>query len=302
MKKIVAFFLVCILFLMSGCIVDKRVEGYSQHRIIVTPRGMEVILPNEVESYAVLNESYTETLVDLGFENQMVVVNKESLYLGQFRNVQNVFNIKEPDIQGLISAEPDIVIVDDETLKLLNDVDKATLNNSGIPLIILDAPKSVAEVKTELEFLVGLTDAQYGEQMIADFNEKLNHIQKLQQERNTYLLGYMQLAENNSEVTTVGGGTFLSDALKEAGVMSIFEDKTGIVSVTKEEVASRNPQTIIIVSNDESSGTNINNNPLFENVEAIKSGNVVILDKFDLMNPNYKCVDWILSVENKVYN
>ncbi len=301
MKKIVAFILACMLLLISGCIVDKRVEGYSQHRIIVTPRGTEVILPNEVNTYAVLNESFTETLVDLGFENEMVVVNKESLYLGQFKNVKTVFDIKNPDITSLIVAEPDMIIVNEDTLKQLDDTQKDELNTSGIPIIILNTPKSVADVKVELEFLIELTDAPYGEQMLNDFNQKLIHIEQLQQKRSTYVLGYMQLSEENNEVTTVGNDTFLSDALKEAGVMSIFDDKTGIVTVTKEDVASRNPQVMIVVSSDDTAGSNIINNALYENVEAIKTGNVFVLNKLDIMNPNYKCLDWILTLEQKIY-
>ncbi len=301
MKKLIVLFLAFMLLALSGCFVDKKVEGYSQHRIIVTPRGNEVILKGDVETYAVLNQSYAETLVDLGFENDIVVLNKESLYLGEFRNVISVFDSNKPDIASLISAQPDVIIVDNATLKKLDNTQMDKLNNSGIPLIVLEIPGSIEEVRMELQFLIDLVDAQYGDLMLKDFNEKLLHIEELQKERNTYIQAYMQLSEENNEVTTVGGWTFYGDALKKAGVASVFEDEAGIVKTTKEEVAKKNPKVIIVVSTDETAGNNIINNPLYENIEAVQSGKIIVLNKFNVMNPNYKCLDWILTLNQKLY-
>ncbi len=301
MKKVLAFFLVCSLLLVTGCFFDKKVEGYSQQRIIVTPSGSEVILNSEITTYASLNKSYTETLVDLGFEDNLVVVNKESLYLGDFKNLNTVFDKRNPDIADLIEAKPDVLIIDNETYKILSEKQINDINISGIPLVVLNRPNSVEDVKDELEFLVKLTEAEYGEEMLADFNEKLAKIEQLQQERGKYISGYIQLSENQGEVVTIGSDTFLADVLGKVGVESVFNDKKGYVVSSKEEVARKNPEVFIVINENDELETNIFSTPIYNNVKAVENGNIVIINEFDLMNPNYKCVDWILALEQKIY-
>ncbi len=302
MKKTVVFIAICWLLLVSGCMVNKPVEGYSQQRIIETPRGTELVIPSEIESYAVLNKSVAETLVGLGFEENITVLNKESLYLGNFRQVKEVFDINDPNIYKLLSAKPEIIIVDTETLEKLAEENKNLLMKSNIPIVVLDVPKNLQDVRKELEFLVELTNAEYGDRMLEDFNEKLAEIKKLQQERGTYIPGYIQLSETKDQVTTIGNDTFLSDVLKEAGINNVFSDVNGKITTTKNDVAEKNPKVFIIISNDERVISNVVRNPIYKNIDAIKEGNVVIVEKIDRFNPNYKCVDWILSLERKIYS
>ncbi len=301
MKKILIFILVCSLLLVSGCIVNKKVEGFSQQRIVLTPQGKEVIIPNEVTEYAVLNQSLSETFVDLGFEDNMVVVDKSSLYLGNFRNVRYVYDSDKPDVHSLVEASPEIIVVDDETLAKLDEEQKSELDASGIPIVELNRPKNVEEVRAELAFVTELTDAEYGQAMLDDFDVKYTKIKQLQESRGTYVSGYIQLSETNDEVTTVGNDTFLSSALSEAGVKSVFHDQSGYVITTKEEVARRNPEVFIIVSNDETIGNSIANNHVFDDVQAVENGNLLVVKRYDIMNPNYRCVDWILTLNQKIY-
>ncbi len=301
MKKIIIFILMCSLFFVSGCIVNNKVEGSSQQRIIVTPSGSEVIIPSDVTRYAVLNQSNAQTLVDLGFENKIVAVNKESLYLGNFNHVEVVFDKSKPNMQELVDVKPQVIIIDDKTLENLSDDAKTTLDTSCIPLIILNTPKTIEDMEIELKFLVDLTDAEYGQALIHDFDEKLAKIERLQQARGNYILGYVQISDKDNKTISIGSKTFISDALEKAGIVSIYNDKDGYITATKEYVVEKNPQVFIVISNDENIRNNIMKNKVYENIDAIKNGNVIIIKKYEIMNANYKALDWILEIENEIY-
>ncbi len=302
MKKIVAFFAICSLLLASGCIVNKKVEGYSQQRIVMPPNGEEIIIPSQINTYAVLNQSIAETLVDLGFEDEIVAIDEESLYLGDFKQLKAVFDVSNPDIIELVSAKPEIIIIDTETFMKLSEDDKYNLSTSGIPLIKLDNPKNIEDVKQELEFLVDLTDAEFGDKMLSDFNEKVAKMEQKQQIIGSDVSAFIQISETKDGVTTIGEDAFFSEALEEAGIDNVFSDKTGTIITNKEEVAKRNPEVFIIITKDENIGSNIIANPVYKNVSAVEEGNVIIIKKHEVMNPNYKIVDRILTLQDKIYS
>lgn len=138
-------------FLLSGCVAEQQipseisVSGTSEieENLPFPAEVCGVTLEKAVEKAVSLSPAVTEIICEIGFQNRLVGVSDycdfpENLSLKTLGSTEN------PDLDGIIKLKPDAVF----TLSLLSEREIYKLNQAGIKVLTLKAPRNLEEYST----------------------------------------------------------------------------------------------------------------------------------------------------------
>lgn len=289
----------------TGCVENDYRTVYdnvdlSQYRIIHLSNGETLKVPKEINRYASLSPSYTETLIDLGFQDDIVIIDNNSTYLEGLDNVTGVIDLDRVvyNITPIIENLAEVILMSSETYNKLTSEDFAMLKKHNCTIIKLDKPKTVEEVRNELEFFVELTQAPQGEKMLKNFDTKYERILEAHSNVDDFIPVFLQLYDYGSDnIITKGGDDYLNEMIRLAGGENIFRNNKGLIYTSLEEVGNRQPEVIIIVYNgDEMIERNLYNNVNLKDSPAVKNQQIYVLDDSQMYNPNYRSMYAILTI------
>ncbi len=299
MKKIKIIFTVLFLATVVINTVNHSNNEAENKETITIPffNGEYIEVPSEIDTYATLQPSYTETLIDLGFEKNIVTIDKNSTYLNVYNNV-GVFDTEKIDVNHeiLVENKPEVILVDALTYEKFTTAEVAEIEQKGSIFVVLPIPRDVEGVKSELEFLVNLTNARYGEDILEDFDLKYDQIKNwnsLVEESPKVFLQTSQVGK----MTTSGEGTLIDEMITLAGAENAFKDRSGVIYTNYEQIAEQNPDYYFSVTNgDRLQKSQILNQSLLQNTLAIRNGDVYVFTEIQMFNPNYRCLDAIITM------
>lgn len=299
-NKLIILILLVICSTMGNYMIGNGNTHLESYRLLETVDGERIIVPDEINSYATMLPSYTETLIDLGLEDKIVLADKGSTYLLQYNNNVETIDIEKlninTDISTITTQKPDIILVDKTTYLKLSSSSIEKIKDSGSQLIVLPVPKNIEEIRDELRFLVDLTQAKYGDKLLASFDMKYRTIQEANSKITEPTAVFFQIRDNKA-IATCGHDTYINDMIELAGGKNVFSDRNGVQYTSFKEVAKRNPQYYIAISNDDNYQKKyIMSDVQLSKIDAIRGGNVYILDHYQTSNPNHRSLDAILAL------
>lgn len=249
MKKILAIFMLMILFMLLGCGItnDKTTSVGESAYQVVDIRGTVVAMPAKPKRIVTLSASTDEIILGMLLTENVVAINAlldDPVSSSIVKKAQKIRNkIKNPSLEQIISLQPDLVIVphwgNAEIVDGLRDV--------GLNVVVCKGPQSVEDVReTTMLLAKAIGEESKGIQLIAKMDEKLkeikNKVDKIPTEkRKTIIL--------ISLMPSYGGtGCIFDDMCNYAGVVngvSAAGIKNGQI-VGKELLVKINPDILIL--------------------------------------------------------
>jgi cobalamin transport system substrate-binding protein len=186
-----------------------------------------------------LAPSLTETLYALGLQDELVGDTDYCDYPPDARNKTKVGGAINPSLEAVVALHPDLVLV----TKSLNRLDTVNaLAGLGIPSYATD-PHSVADILTSTQRLAELLGVPAtGEAIFRDSEQRLVEMRQrlaaLPQRRVLFVVWPEPLI-------SVGRDTFIADALRQAGGVSIVDSAQNWPQVSLEDVVRQQPEFLV---------------------------------------------------------
>jgi iron complex transport system substrate-binding protein len=284
--------LVCMIFSCGGKNVEK-----------ITDRGGNtIVVPQKKDRIISAMPSNTEILVDLGLADRLVAVDKYSKDIEGVDAALPALDIMYPDVEFIVSLNPDIIIAHGMSHVGAGDDPFAALRSAGISVIYLSMSNSIEGIYGDIAFLANLFDMpERGEAIIANMKadiEKIAAVGKTIQNKKTV---YFEINPAPS-ITSFGRDTYLNEMIELTGAVNIFANEKGILFPTLEEILMRNPDVMMTNVNfiNDAIG-NLVSRPGFEYVNAVKNGAVFYIDANSSSRPTNHIIKALDEMARDIY-
>jgi iron complex transport system substrate-binding protein len=208
-------------------------------RDVTDELGRKIQIPQNIHRVVSLAPSITETLYALGVQDRLVGDSDYCDYPPEAKQKPHVGGTISPSIETIASLHPDVVLVN----KGINRLDTVnSLASLGIPSYAMD-PHSVAEILTSTQRLAELLGvAQAGDTLATELRHELaethERVAPYPPRRVLYVVWPQPLI-------SIGQDTFMADALRYSGAISIVNEPQSWPQISLEEVAKEQPEFLV---------------------------------------------------------
>jgi iron complex transport system substrate-binding protein len=201
--------------------------------------GRTVRVPQPVRRIVSLAPSLTETVYALGLQDHLVGDTDYCDYPADARKKTKVGGAINPSLEQIVALHPDLVLV----TKGLNRLETVhSLDGLGISSYATD-PHTVEEIITsskKLSEVLGVPEA--GASVAGEMQRRLAD---LQQRVGALAAKRVLFVVWTQPLISVGKATFIADALRRAGAVSIVDSEQNWPQVSLEEVARLQPEFLV---------------------------------------------------------
>ena len=211
-------------------------------RDVVDEVGRTVRIPFTIRRIVSLAPSLTETLYALGVQDRLVGDTVYCDYPPDAQKKPKVGGALDPNLEQIAALHPDLVLL----TKGLNRLDTVrALETLGIPSYATD-PHTVDEIISSTERLaVVLNVAEAGKSLAHDLQRQLGDLEMklgpLPPKRVLFIVW-------TEPLISVGKNTFIADALRKAGAVSIVDSSQDWPQVSLEEMVHLQPDYLVFAS------------------------------------------------------
>ena len=209
---------------------------------VVDGYGRTVRLPLNPSRIVSLAPSLTETLYALGVEDRLVGDTDFCDYPPAAQKKPKVGGVINPNLEQIAALHPDLVLVTKEG-NLLETV--RSLDTLGIPSFATDA-RTVDEIISSTQKLADVLNVSAsGRSLVGDLQQRLatldSRLRTVPPKRALFVVW-------TEPLMSVGKDTFIADALRKAGAVSIVNSSQDWPQVSFEEVARLQPEYLVFAS------------------------------------------------------
>ena len=185
--------------------------------------------------------SQTELLYDLGLKNEIVGITKFCIHPDEiFRTKTRVGGTKNLNIEKIKRLNPDLIIANKEE----NTKEELEELMQHFPVWISDIKTldGAYEMINTTGEITGTNETAH--QIIYSINQKFTELEnsiKLNEKTAAYLIW-------QKPYMVAGGNTFISDMIKRAGLINIFNNQNRYPQTTLEELNNLNPDFVLLSS------------------------------------------------------
>jgi iron complex transport system substrate-binding protein len=239
--------------------------------------GRSVEIPQPVKRIVSLAPSVTETLFALGLGDRVVGDTNYCDYPPEAKSRAHVGGPVDPNLEAIAALHPDLVLV---ARSINREATVHSLEQLGIAVYATD-PRNVQQVldsSQRLGELLGAGDG--GASVVTDLRKRLDQLRANlagQQPKSVLFVVW------ETPLISVGRDTFLADALRSAGAISVISTRQDWPEVSLEEVVKLQPDYLIF-SNDEPDKLDrqiaqLRNQPGWRDLQALKENHIVLLSE-----------------------
>jgi iron complex transport system substrate-binding protein len=211
-------------------------------REVTDETGRTVRVPQPVRRIVSLAPSLTETVYALGLQDRLVGDTDYCDYPADAKNKTKVGGAINPSLEQIVALHPDLVLV----TKGLNRLETVhSLENLGISSYATD-PHTVDEIIASSKNLADVLGApESGASVAGDMQHRLADVQG-----RLALLPVKRVlfAVWTEPLISIGKDTFIADALRRAGAVSIVDSSQDWPQVNLEEVARLQPDFLVFAA------------------------------------------------------
>jgi iron complex transport system substrate-binding protein len=246
-------------------------------REVVDETGRTVRIPQPVMRIVSLAPSLTETIYALGLQDRLMGDTDYCDYPPEAQKKQKVGGAINPSLEEIAHLRPDVVLV----TRHLNTLDTVhSLDALGIPSYATD-PRSVDEIVASAKRLgdvLGVPEA--GTALAEDLQHRLDILQRkigaLPPRRVLFVVW-------TDPLISIGKDTFIADALRRAGAVSIIDSKQDWPQVNLEEVAHLQPEVLVFAdSHGETTAQHLDvlaTRPAWRILNAVRDRNFAVISE-----------------------
>ncbi|ADQ15555.1 ABC transporter substrate-binding protein [Halanaerobium hydrogeniformans] len=281
MKKILFFLLnlIIVLTLFSGVSLAQEYPIYYEDDL-----GREIIIEKEVEGIISLAPGTTEIIYALGLEDKLLAVSTAASYPEEALQKATVGTIDEPNVELIISLDPDLVIAESVTKKEVVE----RLSELGIQVVGFN-PRSIPDTIEMINDIALLTSTQArGEEITRAMKEEYKTITTLVEEKLENRERPKVFYEIWSDpLYTAGKNTFIDSMIHDAGGYNIGREASGAwPQFNIESLIAMDPDVFISSEHSSPGGVSIDklrSRHLFREISAFQNDRLYIVDQ-DLVN------------------
>jgi iron complex transport system substrate-binding protein len=213
--------------------------GKVPKRDVTDELGRKIQIPQTIYRVVSLAPSITETLYALGVQDRLVGDSDYCDYPPEAKQKPHVGGTITPSIETIASLHPDVVLVN-KGINRLETVN--SLASLGIPSYAFD-PHSVAEILTSTQRLADLLGvAQAGDTLATELRHELAETHKRVAPFPPRSVLYIVWPQ---PLISVGQDTFIADALRYSGAISVVNEPQSWPQISLEEIARVQPEFLV---------------------------------------------------------
>lgn len=259
--------------------------GDEQFPIVIGDGDVRYKFEKPAKRVVSLAPSVTEILFAIGAGDTLVGRTIYCDYPLESKSVQTVGSLYEPDLEGILDLEPEVVIA---ATHMNEDVLK-TLTSAKIQILTQKSPSKINEIYTFISKLGALVDHNYeARALISTLKLKEDRVKQTvalipNSERKTvyYVVG------TGKKENTAGNGTFINEVLQAAGGINVATDVKGW-SYSLEKLIEHNPSYLIGESYNYDTMMESDN---YKNLKALKNDHYIKIDSNVFSRPGPRVID-----------
>lgn len=264
----------------SVLVVMMAIVGCSQKETVVKDReGNDFKVPAKVDRIISTAPSNTEVLVELGLADKLVAVDKYSADIpGLPKNIE-LIDFSSPDPEAIVALDPDMIIASGHNKTGNSEDPFKVVKESGISVAYIPSSDSINGIYDDIMFISDITNTkEKGQQIVDNMKKQVKEIEKIGKTIKDKKRVYFEIGPAPN-LYSFGNSTFLNEMIELVGGENIFKDQNGWISPSAESIIEKNPDVIITNVNYVESPTNeIKNREGWENIAAVKNGQVYVVD------------------------
>jgi len=211
-------------------------------REVTDEAGRTVRVPQPVRRIVSLAPSLTETVYALGLQDRLVGDTDYCDYPADAQNKTKVGGGINPSLEQIAALHPDIVLV----TKSFNRLETVhALDGLGISTYATD-PHTVEEIIASSKKLSGVLGVPEAGASVA--GEMQRRLAELQQRIGALAAKRVLFVVWTQPLISVGKDTYIADALRHAGAVSIVESEQSWPQISLEEVARLQPDFLVFAA------------------------------------------------------
>ncbi len=285
---------------MTAC-GDAGSSEPSSPRTLTDPSGVEITVPEEINTVAVLAPSLAEMVVALGFGDKIEAYDTTSIGLEGLKEDAVVLDLSAPDMEQLVNLRPDVLLV--TNLSLYDQENPyQTLIDLGVCVACVPTSDSIADIESDIAFVASVFGAQEkGQEIIDDMQSQVDQIAAIGKTITEKKSVYFEISAA-PYMYSFGNGVFLNEMLELIGAENILASESGWLGVTEEVVVNADPDVILTNVNyiDDPIGE-IKSRSGWEAVAAVKNGEVYYIDNMASSVPDHNVVKALKEMAAAVY-
>jgi ABC-type Fe3+-hydroxamate transport system substrate-binding protein len=208
--------------------------------ITIDQLNRSISLPDHPTRIISIVPSQTELLFDIGLDNEVIAITKFCIHPEEwFETKTRIGGTKNLNIEKIKSLNPDLIIAN-----------KEENTEAQIQELMKDFPVWVSDIKNLDDALAMIREVSLitgkekkGKEIVENIIREFNSLKTISGEiiSCAYIIW-------NKPIMTVGGDTFISDLLSQAGYKNIFHDKIRYPEITFDDLINLNPEVILLSS------------------------------------------------------
>jgi iron complex transport system substrate-binding protein len=273
------FFALLLAFMQSSAIAG------GQERIITDDLGHPHVLKNPPQRIVSLAPNITEILFALGLEKKIVGVTRYCDYPQQAQEKERIGGMVDPDLEKVISLQPDLVIAfRGNPLRIIRRLKKLQLS-----VFVLEQGTSLESVFSLIEKIGLITHREKPALSLVDglnkdYKRVLNHLASVKHVPKVYI------NIHGKGLWTCGRDSFLNDLVTKARGLNIAgEIPRAWLAYNLEEIIHQNPEYIIVITKSQKDFTEIKEwfvqEAHLESTQAVREKKIHYLDEDLITRP-----------------
>jgi iron complex transport system substrate-binding protein len=239
---VLAFFFVATLD-VSAQANSPRPPSQPVTREVVDEMGRSVHIPISPARIISLAPSITEAIYALGLQGRLVGDTDFCDYPPEAQKKPKVGGIINPNLEEIAAMHPDLVLV----TKSINRLDTVrALDTLGIPSYAATDPHTVAEIISSTQKLADVLGASDAGRALSE--ELQGRLAALQTKLAAVLPRRVLFIVWTEPLISAGKDTFIADALRKAGGVSIVESTQDWPQLSLEEVVHLQPDYLVFAA------------------------------------------------------
>ena len=260
--------------------------------------GRRVRVPVNPERLVSLAPSMTETVYALGDEAHLVGDTDYCDYPPDARKKTKVGGVIDPNLEQIAALHPDLVLL----AKSANHLDTVrALETLGIPSYATDA-HTVEEIISSTQRLAEILNVPAaGKALVEDLRKRLADLQVVQQSSTPRRVLFIVWLD---PLISVSQKTFIADAIRHAGAVSLVESSQEWPQISLEEVMHLQPEYLVFATSHTGEGKRdlaaLAARPGWRNLEAVRNNRFAVVS--DAINrPSPRIVSVIEDLAHQLH-
>ena len=258
--------------------------------------GKEVTLEKAPKRIVSLIPSNTEILFGLGLNDQIIGVNDNDNYPPEATEKEKVGGI-EFNLEQIIALQPDLVLAHESSLYGFGEEAIAQLEAVGITVFVVKDAKTFEETYTTIEQIGQLTGkTAEAKDMIASIQQGITDIEAKVtdlEEKSVFVV-----VGTEPDLYVAGQETYIDEMLDVLNVENVVPE-LGWPQYSAEQFVKSNADVILVTYDNDLEA--ISNNATYAEMDAVKSGNVKLIDGDTTSRQGPRIVEGIESIAEAIY-